>query len=657
MEAVAEYLWTNPDVVQDSGTMRSKLKMAGREFGVLGNTCVETFYNSDAESPDIRVIPIEDVVFNPTKSLKRSERYYIRQYVDMEYLEDLEEIKEDGKVVKGLFKNLDKLKESLQEASVIPNDPTPNWVNRYGSNQYDRPVGKILLISVWDDDKLCQIANWNYIIREVEDPMQIEDDPLDFAMDIEVPKIPYAFSILDFINGLTTAKDLILNQVVDYGAKALNPPIFVDPSVSPLNRQTLRNAWKTGGIVLVNPQQAGHLPMSPLPPVGFDLMNYIQQRSESVTGIGAYLGGVPNQASDKTKGTKGGVEALISQAASPVQDRQQNIEESIIEPVINKMLKMTGAMMGQNEEKWIFVSGQEKKWVKVTSGLLTGKIKLPDLVTAGLISEEDAARATTMIEDADENPKTKVLFDVEWIVRVETGSMAEIDSAKDIDNLNNWVGFNAQFGVPMDLVKISKELALRSGIKEPDQYLAITPGGQPQQGGQQPNQPAQPGQPGQPPIVNQAPFNPEKPQSGHGGANPQQQAQQHQQQMQMQQAQAQAQLQAQQQAQQAQMAQRDQQHQQNLQLKAADIQSRVQVEQMKQQGQMATAQAQGNNEPNFMAPATKLVESMNYKDVPVEAQNVLLRMAHLPQTAKEQPQMTPQAIGKPKKVAGATNQV
>lgn len=591
MEAACEYLWTNPDITQETGTMRSKLKMAGREFCVLGNCCVETFYNGIADGPDIRIIPLEDVIFDPTKGLKRSKRYYIRQYVSIEDLKANQEITKDGKVTAGIFKNIKELEESLSDAKNFKNDPSAAQVNRFGSYSLQQPVEKILLVSCWDGKKLCQIANWTYIVREVDDPMLIGDDPLDFAMDIEVPKVPFGFSLLDFINGLTNAKDLLINQVVDYGSKALNPPLFVDPSVAAnvANRSSLRNAYKVGGMVFANPSQVGHLPMPQLPAVGMELMSYIQQRSESVTGVGAYLGGVPNQVSDQTKGTKGGIEALISQAASPVLDRQQNLEEAIIEPVINKMLKMTGELMGGNEEKWIFISGQERKWVKITQGLLTGKITLPDLVVSGLISQEDAQQAQTTLTSQGKNPDNHVIFDVDWIIRVETGSMAELDSAKDLENFDSTINAAIQTGVPIDAIKVWKERAMRAGVKEPEQYLL------PQAQGDQP-QPAQTPQSGKQPAST-GPSSEEL------------------------------------QLKQLELQMKDKWHEEDLKLKAHEIDTKAEI----QHRDMVINQPKEETPESPQHPLQKVSESMNFKDLPFEAQNAMLEGVGLPATAKEPP--------------------
>jgi len=486
---VAEYYWTNPETIQTSGTRRSTLKKGAREFMVIGNLATESFYNPDTDNPDFRILPTEDVIFNPAKTLKTSEKYYVRSYVTLEYLKKRAEVVKNKKVESGIFKNINKLEQDLnedKEAEITVKDDSDAKITRAGSSLYTDQIENIELITIIEDKKITQIANWKHIIREIEDPLGVDGHAYDFAMDIEIVKQPYAFSLLDFINGLTTAKDLILNQTIDYGAKALNPPLFADPGIDPVNRATLANAWRTGGLVFVSPKDAKHQPMPAYPSVGFELMQYIQQRAESNSGIGSYLGGVPSQVSDKTKGTKGGIEALIQQALSPLRDRQINLEESIIEPMINKWLKMAGHLMSDNEIKYIFVSGEEPKWVKITKGLLTGKVTLDDLLVAELVDEEEVQElANTMIEQ-DKDPMKDFVFDVDWIVRVETGSLAEVDSEKELEEFERWVSFNAQFGIQQDLEKISKEMAHKINIKEPEQYL------QPKQGIQQGQMPGMP---------------------------------------------------------------------------------------------------------------------------------------------------------------------
>jgi len=498
LASIPEYFWNCPERVQSTGTMRSKLKVWGREFCVTGNLGVETYYNQESETPDTRIIPIEDVIFDPAATLKTSSKYYIRQYVSKDYVEKMRKSETgwNDRVVREV------LSQYKEKEKGIKNDPSPNTINRSGDT-YQNTVDDILLISCYEGKKVVRILEWEGIVQEFENDI-LDEDPLDFAMDIEVPKEPYAFSLLDFINGITHAKDLLLNQIVDYGSKALNPPLFVDPNVSSsaISRNSLKNAWKLGGLVFADPRSIDHKSMPTLPSTGFELLNYLQTRAEQSSGIGAYLGGVPNQSSDKTQGTKGGIEALINQAISPVKDRQINIEESIIEPVVNKWIKYAGSLMGKDEIKYILVTGQSPKWVKATRGLITGKITLVDLLEAELITEEESMELTSMLMEQGKDPLAEIIFDVDWVIRVETGSMAEVDTEKEIKAFDTAVEFGTQYGLPLDIKKLWIERAAKAGIKEPESYLL--------EGGQN-------GIPGEQGVGEPIPATP---QSGKGGGVP-----------------------------------------------------------------------------------------------------------------------------------------
>jgi hypothetical protein len=317
-------------------------------------------------------------------------------------------------------------------------------------------------------------------------------------MDIEVVKEPYGFSTLDFLNPLTHVKDLFIQQLVAYGSKLLNPPLFVDPSLAPVNRATLANAWKLGGLVMAPPQQAEHKMMPPMGSFGFDMLGFLQQRGEAVSGVSSTLGGQLNPEADKLNQTATGIKTMLNQATGPVKDNQESIEEGIIEPMVNKWLKMAAYLMGENETKYVFITGQSPKWVKVTKGLLSGKIKLADLIEAELLSEEinpetgqsEIDEVLQMLIESGKNPEEEILFDADWVIKVETGSMAEVDAEQATASLERWAIFRKDYQVPTDFKKVSDEMAARIGLKDVEQY-DLAPqmgqmGGMPGQGVPQP---------------------------------------------------------------------------------------------------------------------------------------------------------------------------
>lgn len=490
LTGVAEYLWNNQDMVQATGTMRSKLKVLGREFIITGNVATEAYWNPTADAPDMRIIPIEDVIFDPSKTLKTSPVYYVRQFVSLQYLKDNAEIKDNGEVVSGMFKTaaIKKLERTTDDRSKKKDNPSENLINRSGT-ELQRKEDEFQLISRWEGKKCCRFI-WD---DDLEEPILVQefesilaDDPLDFAMDIEVVKEPYAISLIDPQAGLFKAKDMILNQTLDYGAKVLNPPTIVNPQGQSVNLKTIANMYKLGGIVVGDPKSIEHKPMPPFPGYGMDMLHFIEQRAESISGIGAYLAGVPNSDNDKTQGTKGGIEALQSASTSPVKDRQTNIEESIIEPVVNKWLKMVGATMSDDDIKWVLVTGEAQKWVRVTKGLLTGKIKLIDLYTAGILDDEQMEDIASNMMMEGKDPEEEVMFDVDWVIRVETGSLAERDTAKDVENKKMILEQGMALQLPLDREKLWKDIALDAGLQEPEQYLIkdqMQPGMMPEEGG------------------------------------------------------------------------------------------------------------------------------------------------------------------------------
>lgn len=474
--STAEFMWNNPDRVQFSGPMRSKLKVGAREFIVTGNLAVESFWSHQVDAPDARIIPIEDVVFDPTKTLKTSPVYYIRQFVSLDYLKDNVEIKKDGSVVTGMFDSaaIKKLSRTVDERSKNKYDSRSNTISRSGTDLAHRE-DEFQLISRWEGKECVRFVMDDDMEKPVvvqEFSSLLDDDPLDFAMDVEVVKEPYAMSLIDPQLGLFKAKDLILNQTISYGAKVLNPPTIVNPNLGPVNLKTIANMYKLGGIVLGDPNQIKQLDVAGDPQRrGIEMMNWIEGRGEAITGINAYLAGVPSSQTDKTQGTKGGIEALVEQSASPVKDRQINLEESIIEPMINKWIKMVGATMSTNEIKWILVTGESPKWVKVTKGLLTGKIKLIDLMTAGLIENQEIQAIVDLMMTEGKDPEKDLLFDVDWLVRVETGSLAERDTQKEVENKKMVLELGIGLGLPIDAEKIWKEIASDGGFKEPENYI------------------------------------------------------------------------------------------------------------------------------------------------------------------------------------------
>jgi hypothetical protein len=93
------------------------------------------------------------------------------------------------------------------------------------------------------------------------------------------------------------------------------------------------------------------------------------------------------------------------------------------------------------------------------------------MLTAGLLTEEELIEMEKVMLDQGILPDEEIVVDTDWIVSVETGSMAEVDKAQDLENFDGWIQFNQQLGVPVDAEKVSIERAMKAGIKDPEQYI------------------------------------------------------------------------------------------------------------------------------------------------------------------------------------------
>jgi len=483
MAAAVEWMWSNPDTVQSTGSMRSKLKVGAREFVILNNQVMEVYWNHVSNAPDMRVVPLEDVVFDPTKNLKTSTVHYIKSFVSLDYLEDSVEIKQDGEVVTGIFDSaaIKKLRRMFPKKD-FKSDPSGNHIKRHNSDATIN-VDQIELITRYEGKKVCQFICGG----DDEDPVAVREYDNDilgthnlaFAIDKEVVKEPYGSSIIDDLSGILKAKNLFLNQEIAYRSKVLNPPMYIDPSIAtnPISMRTLGNAYKNGGIVIANKDMVDHKAIPSLGNSGLDIMNWLEGRGESISGLNGWVSGAadPDTTGNGQK-TAAEVNARQAAGATPITDRQINIEESIIEPVVNKWLKMLGATMTKDEFKWVLISGEKPKWVKLTKGFLTGKIKLIDLMEADVLGDEvEIQNIVDLMMQEGKDPNEDTVFDVDWMIKVETGSLAEQDSSKDVQKKQGVIEMGLGMGIQIDTEKVWKELMMDAGYKEPDQYLNKEP--------------------------------------------------------------------------------------------------------------------------------------------------------------------------------------
>lgn len=452
------------DIQAVKGSFRKIKEKFFREFLVKGNAVatVEWYYKEGvADNPYIRVRPLKTVIFNPTKTLADSDKYYIESNVKYQDLLDNEE--KDGK---GLYKNLGELKKLSNEK----NKDIEEYDLSGGSKIY-RKAEPIRLLECWDNDMYYVIADDKVLIREKKDPMKLGGNNLITAMNYVIEGRPYAYGEIDAIYKPTIAQDTIINQSIDMTNRYLRPAILVDANAN-VNLDELIMIIEEGGVMQGNPQMIGHIPMQTPPRESFQTIDILQQAIERAARYSPYAVGLPSQQTDKTEGTKGGIQSIQVAAEPNFQVKQDALQESFCEPAARMELKMVANLMGENDTRYGLMKGKDKGWVKASKNILLGKANLKELFTCGFINEEEYQKATTEPDPMTGQPvpipgmEETMVFDVDWVIKVKLDSKSAADKDREIQQKISVVQLGRDLGAQWHPERTITKIAEAQGFDD-----------------------------------------------------------------------------------------------------------------------------------------------------------------------------------------------
>ena len=426
ISAVLKDIIEDYDIQSIKGSFRKIKEKFFREYLVKGNAVatVEWFYkNGVADNPYVRVRNLKSVIFNPTKTLSDSDKYYIESSVKYQDLKDNEE--KDGK---GLYKNLadlvklaDEKKKDIEEYDMSDGD------------KIYRKAEPIRILECWDKDEYYVIADDKVLIREANDPFKLGGNNIITAMNYVVSDRPYAYGEIDAIYKPTIAQDIIINQSIDMVNRYLRPAVLVDDNAN-VNLDEIIMIIEEGGVMQGNPQMVGHVPMQTPPRESFQTIDILQQAVERAARWSPYASGMTSQQTDKTQGTKGGIQSLQAASEPNFQIKLDALQDSFTQPLARMELKMVANLMGEKDVRFGLLKGKNQGWVKASKDILMGKATLKELYTCGFVNEKDYQEATIdpqtgqPIEGIDE----VMVFDVDWIITVKLDSKSAADKQQEI---------------------------------------------------------------------------------------------------------------------------------------------------------------------------------------------------------------------------------
>ena len=373
------------DVAQVYGSFRKTKENFLREFLVKGNAIamVEYCYKKSggkviADNPYTRILNYKNVIFDPTKTLSTSGKYYIESYTTWK---DLTNNEYDTKTGKGLYKNLGEVKKYKDDKSQDSDE-----YNISGDRKIKKRVAPIHILEIFEGTSYKVIANDKILIREEDDPMKVGGHTLVTAMDYVIGDRPYAYGEIDAIREPTLAQDKIINSSLDMVDRYNRPSIVVDDPSMDLDELIM--IIENGGVMFGNSKGVASVPVNVPPAQAFQTVDVMQQAVERAARFSPYASGMPSAQTDKTQGTMGGIQALQAASEPNFKIKLDALEESFMQPVAMLYLKMIASLMGRNETRYGILRNKKSEYVTATKGILQGKATITDLVITGLLTEK-----------------------------------------------------------------------------------------------------------------------------------------------------------------------------------------------------------------------------------------------------------------------------
>jgi hypothetical protein len=511
----------DPDVAEIHGSLRKTREMWSRQLKITGNAAAEINYCYRTEMIDGEKVVIADnpytkirnwktVIFNPSMSFDRSDKYYIEDSV---YLSDL--LENEEKVVKGkksgIYTNLGALQMAFKDKDEVVTDEDEQFVS--GDTKISRKRKPIQIVTVWEGMKMTVIAitgsNSGIIIREATDPLKLGGHNLILGMRYSVEGRPYAYGEIAAIYKPVRAQDTIVNQNIEIVNRYLRGSYILREGA--IDKNLLAMVIANGGIAPGDGSGLMPVPVNQPPPGAFQQIEVLEQAIERAARFSLYNAGLSAQSTDKTKGTASGIMAIQRSNEPETESKLDDVQDMFMTPVARKYLKMIGNLMGVDEIRYGLMKGENISFVKATKGILTGKATLKDMVTVGLMTEQEYQEYTTTIDPVTgqatpiPGAEKALLFDVDWLVSVKLDNQSASDKEERNQKELSLIQLAQQMGVQLNPEKVITRLAAKQGFDD-FQELMISPAEKKQMAMMAQQSPMSP--PQQPPIMGNVPPTP-----------------------------------------------------------------------------------------------------------------------------------------------------
>lgn len=322
------------------------------------------------DDPTFEHIPLDKFFLQPgSKSISESKYAIFEKEVNLSYLEGLRKIV-DPMTGQPLY--------NIPDEALVGSDTAE--IDRHGIDLARKPTGvtnttdehkdKWQLLEYWEDDKYIVVLNKTWVIRGPEDnPNDDGKKPFIGMPYTRVPHEFYGIGALEPVADLQKAQNITLTQRLQFVSNLLNQQFAVVGTLNASDEDAL-----VEGYPIVHVQSADAIqPLNKgqVPQASFLTAQDILGSMERTMGISGYQLGAPAAADDKTQGTKGGIQSIVSEAQTRFNMTLRRFENIVLKGVAKRFLDLDRQYFSDVEEKMVLVTDQtEQIPVPLTKELL-----------------------------------------------------------------------------------------------------------------------------------------------------------------------------------------------------------------------------------------------------------------------------------------------
>lgn len=318
----------------------------------------------DYDDPRVQNVNIYDFFFDPNATSMEDAQWVIHQYYTT--LDELEAINEGApepiyntKALKQLRDQDDAFTQSDQESYETERRAATGYTN----NQHSRGKGQIKIWEMWEDNKLCVVANETVVLRESENPYWHGMKPFIRYIDSSNTLEFYGKGEIEPVEKLVHALNTLMNQRIVNISQILNPVWKARPMVDDTELQFIPNT-----VIHVNDMNdVDIMKQQDVTASSFQEQATIIEQIQRTLGVTDYVQGVqtPGQ-------TKAEVEIKTAQANARFGTKLMFFEQT----ALKKLGEMVYSLYQQfvTSEKVIRVAGTKgENFVRLTPADLVGR--------------------------------------------------------------------------------------------------------------------------------------------------------------------------------------------------------------------------------------------------------------------------------------------